>query len=332
MAVFSIIIPIFNIEQYLQHCIESTIHQTFDGEYEVILVDDGSTDSCPNICDSYAEKYSNIRVLHKENRGLVSARQAGTELATGEYIIPVDGDDWVDKRLLEVVYNCIEKSHADIICYNYYNCINKNNIKNNCVYDTGLYLKKDIEEKIFPNLIYSQTSKTFPAAIWAKAFKKELYTSEQMSLDAKIKIGEDAACVIPCVYKANSIYITDECLYYYRYNTNSMTKNKKAFKWNGPALIAEHLEKRMNLTEMDFQNQLYIRTIHSLFNVVKSQFYREDSYFTIIKDIKSNIANTKIYSESIREGKYNTISFGNIMKFALKWHFYAMIYIFSKIH
>lgn len=332
MATFSIIIPVFNIEQYIEQCIKSVLHQAFDGEYEIIIVDDGSTDSCPEICDTYAKEHDNIKVLHKENGGLVSARQAGAIIANGEYIIPVDGDDWVNEQLLEVVNNCIEKSHADIICYNYYNCINNEIKKNSCNYDEGLYTKNSIEKQIFPNLIYSQESKTFPAAIWAKAFKRELYVSEQLSLDPKIKIGEDAACVIPCVYRAESIYVTDECLYYYRHNINSMTKNKKAFNWNGPALIAEHLKKRVDMTETDFQNQLYIRTIHSLFNVIKSQFYRKGSYFSIVKEINKNISDTGIYNESIKKGKYRGFSINSLMQLSLKFRIYILIYIFSKIH
>ena len=100
----SVIVPIYNVEKYLEKCIESIVNQTYKN-LEIILVDDGSPDNCPAICDEWAQKDSRIKVIHKKNGGLSSARNAGLEVSNGEYISFVDSDDWLDENTFEEVYN-----------------------------------------------------------------------------------------------------------------------------------------------------------------------------------------------------------------------------------
>ena len=111
----SIVVPIYNVEDYVKSCIESIIGQTYRN-LEIILVDDGSTDCCPEICDDYAKKDSRVHVIHKRNGGLVSARKAGLAAATGDYVLAVDVDDWIEKDRVEVlVRDGILLTHADMI-------------------------------------------------------------------------------------------------------------------------------------------------------------------------------------------------------------------------
>ena len=110
----SIVVSIYNEWEYLDKCIDSIVNQTYKN-IEIILVDDGSTDCCGEICDKYAEQDSRIIVIHKPNGGLVSARKAGTKKATGDYIINVDGDDWIEKERIQNLVKGIEQYHADII-------------------------------------------------------------------------------------------------------------------------------------------------------------------------------------------------------------------------
>ena len=104
---FSVIVPIYNIEKYLRRCIDSVLAQSFE-DYELILVDDGSPDSCPAICDEYAEKDARIKVIHKKNGGLVSARQAGITEAAGDYVFHLDGDDAMCEGALKSAYEIIQ--------------------------------------------------------------------------------------------------------------------------------------------------------------------------------------------------------------------------------
>lgn len=110
----SIIVPIYKIEDYLPQCIESILAQNYF-EFELILVDDGSPDGCPGICDDYTKRDSRIKVLHKANGGLVSARKAGLQIAQGEYIGYVDGDDWIESDFYERLMEKAEENNADIV-------------------------------------------------------------------------------------------------------------------------------------------------------------------------------------------------------------------------
>lgn len=116
----SIIIPIFNVEDYLRKCIDSVLEQDYE-DYEVILVDDGSPDRCPVICDSYAAEYDNIHVIHRENGGLSAARNSGIEMASGEYIMFVDSDDYIEPNVLGELLAQIEQEQLDVLRFDYQN-------------------------------------------------------------------------------------------------------------------------------------------------------------------------------------------------------------------
>ena len=112
----SVVIPVYKVEQYLRRCVDSVLAQTLS-DLEIILVDDGSPDHCPEICDEYASKHENIRVIHKPNGGLASARNAGMKVATGQYLFFLDSDDWLDADGLEQLYLCAEKYQVDFVRY-----------------------------------------------------------------------------------------------------------------------------------------------------------------------------------------------------------------------
>ena len=115
---FSVIVPIYNVEKYLSRCIDSVLSQTF-ADFELILVDDGSPDNCPEICDEYAQKDRRVKVIHKENGGLVSARQAGVSIAKGDYIFNLDGDDAIDTDALMSAYEIISDTKAEMVSFSY---------------------------------------------------------------------------------------------------------------------------------------------------------------------------------------------------------------------
>ena len=119
MPLFSIIIPVYNVEKYLNKCVDSVLNQTFT-DFEVILVDDGSTDNCPAICDSYAEKDKRVKVIHKPNGGLINARKSGLEIADGNYIGFVDSDDWIEPEMYELFANMIKKYSPDMVLSDFY--------------------------------------------------------------------------------------------------------------------------------------------------------------------------------------------------------------------
>ena len=142
-----------------------------------------------------------------------------------------------------------------------------------------------------------------------------------------VQIGEDGALTIPCVYRANSLYVLSDCLYYYRENLSSITKSKKAFAWDGPKLLTEHIKNRVILTEYDFQAQLYRKTVHELYSVVVSQFYRKESYIAICRDIKSHLKDL-IYVEAVKKARFKGFA-GRMALFALKYKVMWLIKLWS---
>ena len=115
---FSVIVPVYKVEEYLSNCIESVLNQTFS-DFELILVDDGSPDTCPEICDNYKAKDSRIKVIHKQNGGLASARRAGIKIAEGEYVFNLDSDDLIEHDTLECAHKIIEDTNCEIVSFSY---------------------------------------------------------------------------------------------------------------------------------------------------------------------------------------------------------------------
>ena len=128
MPKVSIVVPIYNVEKYLEQCIDSIINQTLK-EIEIILVDDGSPDNCPQICDDYVKKDSRIKVVHKTNGGLSSARNAGIEIATGDYIGFVDSDDYIELDMYEKMYNIAIENNVDFVMSDYYSVSNEGKVR-----------------------------------------------------------------------------------------------------------------------------------------------------------------------------------------------------------
>lgn len=327
---FSIIVPVYNVQKYLEVCINSVVEQSFRN-FELILVDDGSPDLCPEICNRFEHIDIRIKVIHKSNGGLVSARKAGARLASGEYIVCLDGDDWLETNCLSIYKEVIDKYNPDIICGSYIYSANENDKGKTVVipYPEGLFEKSKIETTIFPMLIQTAQATYFRPQLWSKCFKRDLYVREQLEVDDRIVLGEDGSCTIPCIYRAQSIYIDKRVTYRYRVAGDSITSSKKAFRWNGPALIHQHLSKRLNIEQYDFQEQLYRKTAHELFSVIMSQFNREESFFVIIRDIKSNI-NNPIYKDAINMCHFKENRKAMAMQFLLKHKLFWIMKILAK--
>jgi len=330
LPLFSVIVPIFGVEKYLPQCITSILSQTFQN-FELILVDDGSKDSCPGICDDFAKKDSRIKVIHKENGGLVTARQSGIELARGKYVACVDGDDWISSDYLYSFAKAIEKSNADVVCSGavwWWNDTNKNNVV--FPLTSGLYDKARIEKEILPWLIEDKKGRYFPNSLWAKVFTRQMYQQQQQLIDTFVQIGEDSACVKPCIYHANKIMILSDCNYFYRQQQSSMTKKKKAFDWNGPEIIAKHFEKTIPMKEFDFQQQVYRNCVHNLFNVILSQFFQNKDYKQIKREIELELERP-YYKKAIMKAEFSFASKTWFASKLLKYKVFFLIKALSKL-
>ncbi len=260
MVDVSVIIPVYGVRNYLEQCMDSVLGQTFR-EFEVILVDDGSTDGCAEICDRYAETDSRVRVVHKKNEGAALARNYGLQISEGAYIAYVDGDDWIDEHMLETLYQALRKEQTDIVMCGRYEDVGDSCRQVRQGLDAGRYGREMIQKSIFPKMISNGDFFQYgiTPVLWDKMYKRELLEKHQMDVDSRILMGEDAACVYPCVVDAESICILDDCLYHYRQSAASAIKSNRgkiSERQRYQILfqsVAEKLKARQHL--YDFQDQ-----------------------------------------------------------------------------
>lgn len=249
----SVIVPIYRGEAYLRPCVESLLAQSHRN-IEIILVDDGSPDACPEICDSYARRDRRIKVIHKQNGGLVSARKAGLEASTGEYIGYVDGDDWVEPEMYEDMIDNAVRHGADVVASGHKEELEGLVVEvlQNTV-ACGLYSGARLVSDIYAKMLYSGKFSQFGifSYVWNKLFRRTVLFDNQMRVDERIFIGEDAACVYPCLLASNVVCVTDSAHYHYRQRVDSSIKTRgdsqEEIKKLG--ILHQYLKKRFHESE-----------------------------------------------------------------------------------
>lgn len=242
----SVVIPVYNVERYLDRCINSVISQNYF-ELEIILVNDGSTDKSLEICHYFEQQDERIKVLHNEGKGLVSARKTGIQAAKGEYIVHLDSDDWVEPDMYGyLVYQAV-KHDADVVTCGMYRDYEKSSVKEFDNVPEGVYDQEQIEKKIMPVLMY--TGNFFSAGInihlCNKLFRHELALKNQMRIDDEVRIGEDAAVIYPCILDAKKIVIIHKCFYHYCIRLNSTMGTGYQRELSGYALIYKSLKRKI---------------------------------------------------------------------------------------
>lgn len=206
----SVIVPVYNVEQYLEKCLDSLVNQTL-ADIEIIVVNDGSTDKSADIIRSYQSRYSNIVVVEKQNGGLSSARNAGMDCAKGEYIGFVDADDYVEHDMFRLLYDATQANSADVAICGYY----RNDIHNNIEKVPALNIdvpynrRHDSDYYIFDLSPYA----------WNKIFSRDMIVSSGIRFPEG-RVYEDIPTVFPWLSKANLITVVDTPLYHYAINRN----------------------------------------------------------------------------------------------------------------
>ena len=326
---FSVIVPVYKVEKYLRGSIESVLNQTFS-DFELILVDDGSPDSCPQICDNYKEKDARIKVVHKTNGGLASARRAGISVSEGEYVLNLDSDDLIQNDTLECAYKIIKETNCEIVSFAYKWV--KNGIAINMTNDglnEGLYAGKDIEKHIYPRILMDKNMNHISYYLSGKVIKRELLVPCQLGVSEKISLGEDLCCVIPCYLHAKSVYISKKESYLYTVRENSMSKE---FNSNQICLIENVINEisKNNFEKVtDFKDQLCRYSCFMCFAILASA--AEGGYFKSIREIKENIKKS-LHREKILCAKFENISIkSRISIFLMKKDCYRLAFYFLNI-
>jgi len=281
----SVIVPIYQVEDYLIECLDSIINQEYTN-LEIILVDDGSKDKCPEICDDYELKDNRIKVIHKPNGGLSDARNAGLEIAKGKYICFVDSDDVLNKSFVSILYDNIKDTGADISICDFLSMksmseISDNNITNNF----KLYTKEEIL-----NEFYKKQSLRLVLA-WNKLYKRKIWKNIRYP---KGKVHEDEFVIHHILDNINKLVISDSKLYYYRQRENSITSvyNKKRLN------ALEALEDRLEFYKKQTNEKMYNNTLYNFFFSIRHHL-KQMKGIEEFKDIENSLK--KKYDQTYRD-------------------------------
>lgn len=259
----SVIIPIYKVEKYIHQCIDSVLNQTYKN-IEVILVDDGSPDNCPDICDSYAKEDNRVKVIHKENGGLSSAREAGMASVTGDYVMFVDSDDWIDLNTIELCMHEISKDlNIGCILFSYIKETPNSSIPMHIMDDTVHLVDDEAENRVYRRLFgLSNEELNHPERMenivtcWMKLYRVD-YARKGKYFDTSL-VGscEDGLFNIYALQDCNNILYLDKALYHYRKLENSLTGSFRPYlvqQWGKLFSIMENIiqEKKLGTLYME---------------------------------------------------------------------------------
>ncbi len=298
--ILSVIIPVYNVEKYLHRCLESIVHQKEFEQIELILVDDGSEDYCPQICDDYGNKYNNIRVFHKMNGGLSDARNYGIRNSTGKYLIFIDSDDMVSNDFFNRIFEALN-DEVDILLWNA-NCIDENdselkNIKykfkyeglnNNQIYENGDLIKEQLKK-----------TNEFTTVVWLAAYKRELITKNNLWFEKDL-LHEDEMWTIKTILCSKNIKYIYDNLYKYRKRENSIMR-----------------ESKMN-------NINHIKSYIYIYSSLYSYYNWKVKDIELLKLLQDNVSKRYLYVISywnfeIYKSELNKVNAIEILKYSTSW-------------
>ncbi|WP_432629603.1 glycosyltransferase family 2 protein [Brotaphodocola sp.] len=283
----SVIVPVYNVEKYLKECVDSILGQSWQN-YEMILVDDGSTDSSGKICDDYALKNKKIKVVHKKNGGLSSARNSGIDIAKGNYIAFVDSDDVLHTDYLKVMIELIKKESADLVACDFVKGMN-------CCWEKNIEQQLDIRcgDDVLDQM---NNNDVIVTVAWNKLYDKKFFQDYQLRYPEG-KIHEDMFLTPQILHLAKKMVITNQKLYFYRQRENSIMNSKFSKKQLD---ILEAIEFRITLLNKWNKTELLVREYESYIRKCKelyqkmqkddSQVYQKacDKIEAKIKEISKN--------------------------------------------
>lgn len=306
MPIVSIIVPVYKVpEEYLRQCIESCVNQTLT-DIEIILVDDGSPDNSGRICDEYAAKDSRIKVIHKQNGGLVSARNAGYDAASGEWQMYLDGDDWIDTDTCEKLIEAVRKyPNVDIVFWNCVQELGSQSIKGkwewSCKDDEHLYKNAECQELALNTLIY----KSGIATAYSKLIRSSYAKENGIFHDKRLKQGSEGL-----EFSLRAFYFAKEALFvrkyynHYRYNPNSISKkvDEKNTKYLIDCYDVIWKDIQNYVTPDRFRAAFYQRVVYVLIAIAMGTYFHpnnHDGILTKIRKYSSVINGNKIFMDSV---------------------------------
>lgn len=317
----SVIVPIYNVKIYLEKCIDTIICQTYKN-IEIILVDDGSTDGSSLVCDSYEKKDNRIKVIHKKNGGLSSARNAGLDICKGEYITFIDSDDYIERDYIETLINIISTNDADI------SIVNRFEVKDGKIIKPNYYFPLKKENINSKELIEMFSLDILPHEAWGKLYKSKIF--DKARYKDGLKVFEDIEFILRVLAK-NELKTncdTSKYLYNYRFREDSIMNEKFNKFWNEEILF--YLDMYRNIENETVKESLaYCISKKSLRNlkVVLNHYDEKSIFYDTINLLSNSLKEIKIKYKLIK-GKKNKIKIILIKDFKF---FLKLIYKYKNL-
>lgn len=255
---FSVIVPAYNSAAYLEKCVQSVLKQSC-GDFELILVDDGSADQTGSICEAFAGADSRVRMFSKENGGHTSARNEGLRHAAGEYVLFLDSDDWISPDVLDICKAEIHKNAPDVLIYRLYNTGTKRFLEQPV--PCGTYDLRAPGNPIMPSLLMDRQGKAaFAKGLSGKVFRREVVFHNQMQVPAQLRIAEDGAVFVASMLDASRVSVIPDATYYMDVREGSVSRSSDAKAFERLPFLFAYYRERMEQQDDDFfcQFQRYI--------------------------------------------------------------------------
>lgn len=307
MKKVSIIIPVYNVAEYLPKCLESAVGQSYKNT-EIICVDDGSTDSSPAILSEFAEKDSRIRIIHQENQGLSGARNTGISCATGDYIDFLDGDDWIDLHTIGQAVDAAEKNHADVVMWGYVREFpagpsEKKIFDSDKIFDKSQ--TKNLIQRRIVGLVGEELSNPENAdaivTAWGKLYRRDIITENHIEfVDTKLIGTEDALFNLYYFgFAEKSVFINKPFNHYRKDNETSLTKKYKPKLFSQWSLLYDKMQNYISGKGEAFETAFYNRVCLSMIGLGLNELCNPGGASERIKNIKK-ILSSERYVEAYR--------------------------------
>ena len=315
---FSVIIPVYNVKIYLPECVNSVLSQTYDN-YEIILVDDGSTDGSSELCDEYANKKNTIiRAFHQNNQGVASARNLGIENANGDYIIFVDSDDWIDSKTLEhLEERLVNNNQLDVIVFSYAKEYGNNSYIKHVIEDSQYSedeLSKIVYRRLFGltnNELKHPESLEYMSTCWGKAYRKECLNNCKFENIEIIGSFEDGLFNMDVLNENSIVEYINMPLYHYRYTKNSLSSKYRPnleSQWDNLFKIIQRKINKQCLSA-DYQEAFCNRIALSVLGIGMNEIENPNLRFFKFSKYIGHYINTKQYRNAIASMKLKELPF-----------------------
>lgn len=306
---FSVIVTVYMVESYLRACIDSILAQSFK-DFELILVDDGSPDDCPAICDEYKKADRRVKVIHQKNQGVTAARKSGLKEASGRYVAFVDGDDRIMPGFLERGYEKIEETGAEMVAFS---CIHEYE-QGGCTRivhepaEEGVYEKADIRKYIYPRLLMDIGMKHMLYYISGRFIYRPLAKKYFLAVNENVSLGEDMLGVVAVYREADRVYLSREPLNIYRIRAYSGAHGFRMEHYGQICMVIEELRKlRENTYDWpeDFDGQILRYGAYMCFTLMIHAV--NDGQLSRIKEIRKKMRHP-LLEECVRKAQFKGIS------------------------